>query len=194
MTYAGFWRRFGALWLDFIVLLPLTGLTFWGGEHYRLFYLYCFIPGTIFGLFYSVYLVRRYGGTPGKLLAGLRIRKPDGTQIGYREAFLRYLPEALLAAIAQVGLIYAYLAITDSEYLSLSFLERSQRLDALAPAWYRPFNIAWQIWIWGEFVVMMTNRKRRALHDFIAGTVVIVNAPNEALQSTAQPLARPDGD
>ncbi len=192
MSYAGFWRRFGALWLDFLVLLPLTGLTFLGDAHYRLFYLYYFIPGTIFGLFYSVYLVRRYGGTPGKLLAGLRIRKPDGTQIGYREAFLRYLPEALLVAIMQVGIIYAHLAITDSDYLSLSFLERSERLHALAPAWYRPIYIALQIWIWGEFVVMMTNRKRRALHDFIAGTVVIVNPPKEALQPTAQSLARPN--
>jgi len=92
----------------------------------------------------------------------------------------------------QVGIIYAHLAITDSEYLSLSFLVRSERLNALAPAWYRPIYIALQIWIWGEFVVMMTNRKRRALHDFIAGTVVIVNAPEEALQPTAQSLARPD--
>ncbi len=191
MVYAGFWRRFGALWLDFIVLLPLTGLLFWESAHYRLFYFYYFIPGTIFGLFYSVYLVRRYGGTPGKLLAGLRIRKPDGTQIGYREAFLRYLPEALLAAIMQVGLIYAYLAMTDSEYLSLGLLELPRQLNALAPAWYHPIYIAYQIWIWGEFVVMMTNRKRRALHDFIAGTVVIVNAPT--LQPTVQPLARSDG-
>ena len=27
--------------------------------------------------------------------------------------------------------------------------------------------------MWSEFIVMMTNDKRRALHDFIAGTVVI---------------------
>ena len=93
----------------------------------------------------------------------------------------------------QIGLIYAYLAITDSEYLSWGFLERPKRLEALTPAWYRPAYIVLQIWIWGEFVVMMTNRKRRALHDFIAGTVVIVDAPNEALQPTAQPLPRPDG-
>jgi len=193
MIYAGFWRRFGALWLDFIVLLPLTGLTLWGSEHYRLFYPIYFVPGVIFGLFYSVYLVRRYGGTPGKLMAGLRIRKPDGAQIGLREAFLRYLPEALLGAIVQVGLIYAYLAISDSEYFSLGIFERQKRLETLTPAWYRAAYIVLQIWIWGEFVVMMTNRKRRALHDFIAGTVVIVNVPNEALQPTAQPLPRPDG-
>lgn len=174
MIYGGFWRRFGALWLDFLVLLPLTALTWWANEHYRLFDLYYFVPGIAFGLFYSVYLVQRYGGTPGKLMAGLRIRKPNGTKIGYREAFLRYLPDTVLTAIMQLGLIYACLAISDAEYSSLTSIARYERLNAVAPWWYRPSTIALQIWVWSEFIVMMTNRKRRALHDFIAGTVVIV--------------------
>jgi len=182
MIYGGFWRRFGALWLDFLVLLPITGLSVWGSSHYRLFYAYYFIPGIVFGLFYSVYLVRRFGGTPGKLIAGLLIRKPDGTPIGYREALLRYLPEAVLGAILQVGLIHAAFAISDAEYLSLGFLDQPKRLEALAPDWYRPAVIVNQIWIWSEFVVMMTNRKRRALHDFIAGTVVLV-MPKEPVDS-----------
>jgi len=190
VTYGGFWRRFGALWLDFLVLLPLTALNIWGGVHYRLFDFYYFVPGIAFGLFYSVYLVRRYGGTPGKLMAGLRIRKPDGSEIGYREALLRYLPDAVLTAIMQVGLIYASLSMSEAEYLSLPFLERQQQLTAIAPVWYRPTYIALQIWIWSEFVVMMTNRKRRALHDFIAGTVVVVVPQSQA---GAPSPARPEG-
>ena len=31
-----------------------------------------------------------------------------------------------------------------------------------------------QIWIWSEFVVLLFNRRKRAIHDFIAGTVVIL--------------------
>jgi len=42
------------------------------------------------------------------------------------------------------------------------------------PWWYQPNHIANQVWIWSEFIVMMTNQKRRALLDFIAGTVVLV--------------------
>ncbi len=198
MSYAGFWRRFGAFWLDFIVLLPITGLTLWGSAHYRLFNLYYFLPGILFGLFFSVYLVRRFGGTPGKLLVGLRIRKPDGGQIGYREALLRYMPEALLTTVMSIALIFSVLAMSDSEYLSLGLVERSKRLIALAPPWYHITDIALNIWIWSEFIVMMTNQKRRALHDFIAGTIVIIHAPNKALQTTSlpslpsgQPVAEP---
>ena len=29
------------------------------------------------------------------------------------------------------------------------------------------------VWYWAEIVTMLTNEKRRALHDFIAGTVVL---------------------
>ena len=44
IKYGGFWRRFAALWLDFLVLLPLTALVFWGSQRYRLFSLYYFVP------------------------------------------------------------------------------------------------------------------------------------------------------
>jgi uncharacterized RDD family membrane protein YckC len=41
----------------------------------------------------------------------------------------------------------------------------------------------------GEFLVMMTNAKRRALHDYIAGTVVILNnSAQQALATDAQEL------
>jgi len=188
MIYAGFWRRFGAVWLDILFLLPLTGLSFWLSTAYRLFDLYLFIPSIIFGLFYSVYLVQRFGGTPGKLVAGLQICKLDGTKIGYREAFLRYLPEALMAITLSVGLICASFAITDSEYFSLGPIDRTRQLTTLAPAWYYPLNIILQIWACSEFIVMMTNSKRRALHDFIAGTVVVVSSSGDVPQ-----VSRPVG-
>ena len=96
LRYAGFWPRLGALLLDFLIQLPLLAICFWSIVKYRLFNLYSIIPSTLFGLFYSVYLVRRYGGTPGKLIAGVCIRKLGGEPVGYREAFLRYSPNSSL--------------------------------------------------------------------------------------------------
>ena len=61
--YGGFWVRFAAFWLDFFVWLPLIAVIFWASQHYRLFQVYYFLPGILIGLFYNVYLVRRYGGT-----------------------------------------------------------------------------------------------------------------------------------
>lgn len=175
MQYAGFWRRFGAYWVDFLVFLPLIGLSFWLGEKTRLFNLYYFIPGLLIGLWFHVYLVKRYGGTPGKLALKIRIARLDGTAVGYKEAMIRYSVLFVLSALTSIGLIIGALNMSDTQYLSLGFQERTAKLVELAPRWYQPITILVNIWIWSEFIVMMTNKRRRAPHDFMAGTVVLRN-------------------
>jgi uncharacterized RDD family membrane protein YckC len=177
LRYAGFGPRLASLLLDVIILLPLSALNFWAGEHWRLFDVYYLIPGTLFGLFYSVYLVRRFGGTPGKLIVGIRIRKLDGEPVGYREAFLRYFPEFVFVVLMSMALLIPTFHMSDAEYHSLAFMERSKRMLELAPFWYKPLQWVQTAWVWGELIVLLTNRKRRALHDFIAGTVVVYTSP-----------------
>ena len=173
LRYAGFWRRFGAYWVDLLVFLPLTGLVLWVGGMTRLFQLYYFVPGLLIGMFFHVYLVKRYGGTPGKLLMKTRISRLDGTAVSYRDALIRYSVLFVLSALISIATLVGTLNISDSEYLSLGFQARNLRLMQLVPGWFMPVNILLNIWIWGEFVVMLTNKRRRALHDFMAGTVVI---------------------
>ncbi len=173
LRYAGFGPRLGAILLDNIILLLVAASKFWGDSQYRLFSVYYLLPGTLFVLFYSVYLVRCFGGTPGKLIVGIRIRKLDGEPVGYREAFLRYFPEFAFGLMISIALLFPLFHISDAEYHSLSFMERTRHMAELAPSWYKPLRIVVNVWIWGELVVLLTNRKRRALHDFIAGTVVV---------------------
>ena len=107
LEYAGFWPRFVAILLDGLIVMPLVAIVAWGGFNHRLFQVYYAVPGILFSLFYNVYLVRRYGGTPGKRIAGLRIRKLDGWEIGYREAFLRELPTLIICIVTAAGNVYA---------------------------------------------------------------------------------------
>jgi len=51
LRYAGFAPRLASLLLDFIIMLPLMVLSFWGSSQFRLFELYYFVPGILFGLF-----------------------------------------------------------------------------------------------------------------------------------------------
>src|SRR5215813_12055835 len=137
LQYAGFWPRLGALLLDLLIMLPLMVLVSWGSKRYRLFELYYFFPSILIGLFYGVYLVRRFGGTPGKLIVGVRIRKMSGEPVDYREAFLRYLPEFLLGTLMSIALLISVFHMSDSEYHALSFMERAKRMVELAPGWYK---------------------------------------------------------
>lgn len=173
LNYAGFWRRFGAYWLDVLALLPISGLGLWLGGQSRLFQFYYFIPGLVIGLLFHVYLVGRYGGTPGKIWLKMRIARLDGTAVGYREALIRYSVLFTLSTLVSVAMVLATLSISDGEYLSLGFLARSARLLELAPQWLKPIDILLNVWVWSEFIVMLTNKRRRALHDFMAGTVVV---------------------
>jgi len=173
MRYAGFWPRFGSLLVDVFIVSPIIAMQFWGVSQFRLFTLYFLIPHVLFFLFYHVYLVRRYGGTPGKLLMGIQIRKVDGSPVTYREAALRFLPQFLFGLVMSVILIISLFQISDAEYQALSFTERYKRQIELAPYWYGYLELAQRVWTWGELLFLLTNRKRRALHDFIAGTVVV---------------------
>jgi|SRR5665213_3268213 len=177
LRYAGFWPRLASLLLDFVVMLPLMALTEWCDSKYRLFSLYYLVPSTLFGLFYGVYLVRRFGGTPGKLMVGIRIRKVNGEAVGYREAILRYFPDFIFGLLMSIALLFPVLHMSDTEYHSLAWMERYKRITELAPSWNRPLQIVQNVWIWGELLVLLTNRKKRALHDFIAGTVVVHASP-----------------
>jgi uncharacterized RDD family membrane protein YckC len=183
--YAGFWPRLGSVLLDMLIVLPLIAVATWCAWHYRLFRVYYLIPGTLFALFYNVYLVRRFGGTPGKLIVGIRIRKLDGEPVGYREALLRYAPDLVFSLLLSVAAILSLFHITDAEYHSLSLEERAKHEADFAPSWYKPLRWTAAAWNCSELIVLLTNRKRRALHDFIAGTVVVHASPNQSLEPTA---------
>jgi uncharacterized RDD family membrane protein YckC len=173
IVYAGFWRRFGAYWIDAAIFLPLTGVSYVLSEKTRLFYAYWFIPGLMLGLLFHVYLVKRFGGTPGKLLLKIRIALLDGSAVTTKAAFLRYSVLFVLSALASVALISGSLAISDELYFSLGYIAKIEKIVEKAPPWYFAVNVLTQIWIWSEFVSMLLNKRRRALHDYLAGTVVV---------------------
>jgi uncharacterized RDD family membrane protein YckC len=190
LRYSGAWSRLGALLLDGVIILPLLVLVFGGNRHYRLFPLYYFFPHDMFALFYSVYIVRRFGGTPGKLIVGLRIRKLDGAPVGYREAFFRFLPWWLSALPGSIAMIAVCSHMSDTDFYSLNHVlsvsERTRRLIELDPSWVRPLRTVQNLWILADVIVFFCNRERRALHDFIAGTVVI-HAPSEMPANAPSP-------
>jgi uncharacterized RDD family membrane protein YckC len=173
LVYAGFWRRFGAYWIDAAIFLPLTGISYLLSEKTRLFFAYWFIPGLLIGLFFHVYLVKRFGGTPGKLLLKTRIALTDGTPVSTKAAFLRYSVLFILSILSSWAVLSGALAMTDEHYFSLGYIAKMEAVVSRAPAWYSIVNICLQIWVWSEFLSMLFNKRRRAIHDYMAGTVVV---------------------
>jgi uncharacterized RDD family membrane protein YckC len=69
--YAGFWTRLAAQLIDAIAYIPIAAflLLFWQNRTSAMF---AFVPAQLANFWVFVYLVYRFGGTPGKLLLGIR--------------------------------------------------------------------------------------------------------------------------
>lgn len=173
IIYAEFWRRFCALLIDAVALLPLFAVSFWLSDKHRLFNFYYFLPHLIFLIWYNVYLVKKFGGTPGKILLGLKITNLDGTAVDRKTAFKRYSVQLILTTLNLIAILFATLKLTDAEYNSLSYFDRSAVLLKHMPDWAKFVSRASDFWGSGELIVVLLNEKRRSLHDLIAGTVVV---------------------
>lgn len=186
--YAGFWIRLGSLLLDTIFMLPIIFLILYINGLGKNVYFYSIIPNLAFALWYNIYLPKKYGGTPGKLVAGVKIIRLDGEAIGWKEATLRYSVMLILAILSSIWMINCLLQADEATFTSLGWLQRTQYLMTLSPGFFKFYNWASNIWIYSEFIVLLTNKRKRAIHDFIAGTVIVrakyVDQIREAMNPT----------
>jgi uncharacterized RDD family membrane protein YckC len=172
-VYAGFWPRFCSVWVDFFVLFPLGLLLFWLESLDKNVAILITIPSTALFAMYHVYFNARFGGTPGKLAVGIRVAKPDGTKIGWLEAWKRSSVDIGFALLTLCIEVWALTQVNGEQYSAAAFTKRMHLLQSYYPSWFYIVTIAQNVWIWSEVVVLLLNKRKRALHDFIAGTVVI---------------------
>lgn len=171
--FAGFGTRLASLLLDGIIMMPvIIAVLYLNSSHLNSYY-YTIIPNLLLSLWYHVYLPKKYGGTPGKLIMGIQIIKLDGQNIGYKEAFLRHLIVFILTIYCAVLMIVAISRADETTFESLSWLNQSQYLMSLSPVLFAIYTWLSNIWTWSELIVLLTNPRKRALHDFVAGTVIV---------------------
>ena len=173
-VYAGFWRRFCALWVDGFIVMPIGFFFMWLRGLDKTLAMAIVIPSTALLAMYHVYFDACYGGTLGKLAVGIRITKPDGSKIGWYEAFMRSAVNIAFALVTLSIEVWALSQVTHEDYShATGFVERMALLKPFRPSWSPVVLILQQVWGWSEVIVLLFNKRKRALHDFIAGTIVI---------------------
>ena len=171
-NYATFWQRFAAMWIDFLVLMPLMVIQVLLGSSSKSVAFALVIPMAAAYAAYTIYCHGRFGQTVGKRVMDIRVIRTTGERIGWREAWLRSSVELCFSALGVIGSFVALATIADSDYYGVGWGQRAQNLAAHEPLWLGWTATATQIWVWSEVVVRLFNKRRRSLHDFIAGTVV----------------------
>jgi len=172
-AYRTFWRRLGAGLADQTLFVPLSFLDEWGLSLElvaRSIAIYLVASSSIF-LLYSILMHGLFGQTVGKMLTRVRVVDLAETGITMRQAILRDSP----------GLLFQ-LAFLPTALTHLDWWIAFQRGDVgEIPRWFLILGFGVLLMFLVEFATMLTNRKRRALHDFIAGTIVdkLYNQPME---------------
>lgn len=137
-------------------------------------------------LVYTVAMHARYGQTIGKMVTKVRVidSRTEG-RISWGQAWLRE-GAPLFLSLGLVG--YQAYAIISGQ-LTPSAVENGQTFNENGPTLW--LSLVPGFWFIAEVLTMLTNRKRRALHDFIAGTVV-VRTNIDYSNATSEKMPEPD--
>jgi uncharacterized RDD family membrane protein YckC/predicted RNA-binding Zn-ribbon protein involved in translation (DUF1610 family) len=156
--YRTFWRRFWAGSVDGFVLGEIGALDYylWPHSTSSLVSACRLVMLWVAGPAYSIYLHGRFGQTIGKRLLRIRVVDVSERPLTVRQAFLR---EALNLPLAVWSLLAALFALRhggDPDDMHLG----------------PPIGVYWGL-LGLELVSTLGSFKRRALHDLIAGSVVV---------------------
>jgi uncharacterized RDD family membrane protein YckC len=171
--YDTFGARFFAAWLDGFVMWPFNSINAWtiGAGVPRVPLAGWFIFYSFVYFSYQMFCHARWGQTLGKWVFGVRVLDVSEIPLRPVQAVKRdAIALMLTAALVIQQLIRGRYSLEDPKMGDV--------LSILSTAWGGL-----------EIVTMLTNRKRRALHDIIAGSVVVRVAPMRRRKAVEQAVA-----
>ncbi|MDJ0985370.1 MAG: RDD family protein [Desulfobacterales bacterium] len=118
MDYAGFWLRFGAWFIDYIILgiismviyLPITLLGAFSFDQPAVFVTFQVIStilNFVLPAAYEIWFVGKYGATPGKMACKIKVVTADGQMISYGRSVGRHFAKYISGLILGIGYIMA---------------------------------------------------------------------------------------
>lgn len=167
---AGFWIRFAAYFIDFLILLVFAVASLFMKSVGA--YLLLVIPLIA----YKPVLEGLLGGTAGKLALGLRVINSQGQRLGLAGAFVRsglFILPIIPNILIQTRMIEESVSPLDPEAVK-AFQDANELLYL---AYY-----ALSILLLVSCIVAAFQRRKRALHDMIADSYVIYHEGEGAAQ------------
>jgi len=161
--YDTFWGRFSAGIIDSLVFLPFAFLDAYFLDPNRniiLALVWMMISYSSFSI-YSIYFHWRSGQTIGKRAMGVKVVDVNETRgLTLKQSFLR---DSIYVVLQAIGIAMITINTLSAGY----YME------------YKPgtgfYILAYLSFLWFviEIISMLTNKKKRAIHDYIANTVVV---------------------
>jgi uncharacterized RDD family membrane protein YckC len=173
LKYAGFWRRLGALFIDGFLVGPLSLLPMIVSISVPAQMVHSIVV-NLGWIFYEVGFHATWGKTIGKMVMGIGVVRTDGSAIGWPEAVLRSAVEMAFTALFVASELVFLLTVDPATWPTLSMIQQGELREQSPIGRFNDWALYLMVaWTFSEVLVMLTNKRRRALHDFIAGTIVV---------------------
>ena len=173
LKYAGFWKRFCANFIDALIFIPFTFLIAFLSSHSKYLFILLQITYCFLAYGYYIYFLNRWGKTLGKMAVKIRVVQLNGEALELKHALLRYCVDMMFAVLIMLGYVIAISNIPEEKWVTIPWIEQSKEISKLQPVFFNWVTCLSIVWTYSELIVLLFNKKKRALHDFIAGTVVV---------------------
>jgi uncharacterized RDD family membrane protein YckC len=128
---------------------------------------------TLAAPIFVVWMLSKFHATPGKLIIGLTVKTTGKTNITMKNAVLRSIVDIGFSLLYGIAFFISLKTFSYSEFQNLPMLKGMTFSNNHFPIWHTYVAALSNLWFLSELVFLMFNKKRRAIHDFIAGTIVI---------------------
>ena len=169
--YAKFWDRFGAYFLDAIIVgLISYGMNYLNFTSLKSFYLY--LPIALIAILYKPYMESRYQATLGKMALNLKVTDANFKQIDFEKSLLRSL---IVMIPALIYIPVQYLAFGNPSLMAIDgFWQFSLGVTQTYPA-MGTFNTIFSMIFLVDLIMLLTDgsKRQRSLKDRMAKTYVL---------------------
>lgn len=173
--YRTFWPRFWASLIDeifFVVVLSLVMVALLPGLENVMDIIVPFLF-----LAYFIVLHGLFGQTLGKFLCKVKVVSVAEKRINFQHAIMRDIVPLILITILFIYYIFVINPALSNVVIPGMSEEEVMVMKAIKMHEFSWFFVVLRLvqllWLLTEVITMLTNDKRRALHDYIAGTVVV---------------------
>jgi len=169
LALASVWARFASLLIDGILWTPIALGVAYAASRSPSWGTFLFPAALISFVVYQVYFHARYGATLGKMLLRIRVVKTDLSPMDLNAALRRSFVDAvfrLALATVSVQVIRSFGAVPVDGMMNFVLALQAHKT-------YATLSNLESIWTLSEVATCLFHPQRRALHDLIAGTLVV---------------------
>lgn len=170
--YKTFGRRFWAAIVDVGVFVPLGWIdhAIWANVKVPAILASWLVINMATSWLYGILLHGYYGQTVGKFVCNVKVLDKTEKRLSLKQAFYR---DAFPILVGIPLLFYEVKNVMEGHIENKGFPAEMNIMLKV----FLSFSL---IWFLLELITMLTNKKRRAIHDFIAGSVVVRLEPGSS--------------